>query len=231
PGCVELGDFDATSTAIAYFPCRQWRNVPQDALSRTFDKFYEFFQQRRGSDEWDRYTPYELRLMQTYVVRGEIDRAHQLADFYFSHQRPQGWNHWAEVVFREPRAAGFIGDMPHTWVGSAYMNALRSMLVYEDTNALILAAGIPAAWYGSGEPIGIRNAPTYFGTLTYSVVSDNEGLTLNIDIPPDGGAQTIVLKIHDDDFYVLKDDANLLISLDKNIMTLRPGVGEVLLGR
>ena len=58
-----------------------------------------------------------------------------------------GWNHWAEVVWRDPRTPRFIGDMPHTWVGSDFIRAARSLFVYEREadQALVIGAGIPAA--------------------------------------------------------------------------------------
>ena len=47
PGCVELGDFDATSTTIALTPCNELTNLPKPEIYNTFDKYYEFFKKRR----------------------------------------------------------------------------------------------------------------------------------------------------------------------------------------
>jgi len=38
PGCVELGDFDSTSTTIALFPCDELEGAPEPALRNTFDR-------------------------------------------------------------------------------------------------------------------------------------------------------------------------------------------------
>ncbi|MCI0690423.1 hypothetical protein L0337_00280 [candidate division KSB1 bacterium] len=36
PGCVELGDFDATSTTIGLDPCGELENIPQSQLNNTW---------------------------------------------------------------------------------------------------------------------------------------------------------------------------------------------------
>ena len=42
-------------------------------------------------------------------------------------RRPAAWNQWPEVVHRDSLAPKFLGDLPHTWVGSDFV---RSLLVY-----------------------------------------------------------------------------------------------------
>ena len=59
-----------------------------------------------------------------------------------------------------PAAPKFIGDMPHTWVGSGFVEAVRDLFAYEreDDRALVLAAGIPAELAG-GRAAGRRAPP------------------------------------------------------------------------
>ncbi len=173
PGCVELGDFDATSTAIAVFPGGELGRAPEPALRNTFERYWDFFRRRRdGKLEWDNYTPYEIRLAGTFIRLGQPERAQALLRFFFDGQRPPAWNQWAEVVWRKPQTPRFIGDMPHTWVGSAYINAVRSMFVYEDErhDALVLAAGVPQAWLAEpGARVRIGGFPTMWGTVSYTL--------------------------------------------------------------
>ncbi|MGH7454397.1 MAG: discoidin domain-containing protein, partial [bacterium] len=145
PGCVELGDFDATSTTIGLDPCGEADNIPQPQLNNTYEKYYQFFTQRRdGKIEWKDYTPYEVRNISALVLLGQKERAHELLNFFLHDQRPPAWNHWAEVVWRNPKETKFIGDMPHTWVGSDFIRAMRNMFVYERERdeALVIGAGI-----------------------------------------------------------------------------------------
>lgn len=190
PGCVELGDFDATSTAIAFFPCNVWRDLPSDALNNTFDRYFDYFRQRRDADfKWIDYTPYEVRLIGTFNYLGQRERAHELIEFFFQDQRPAEWNHWAEVVRQGYRTPGFIGDMPHTWVGSDFINAARSLFVYEDETeqALVIAAGIPDTWLEDPAGVKVTDLPTYFGKLSYSIKKQEDTyhirLNGNLQIP------------------------------------------------
>lgn len=169
PGCVEFGDFDATSTTVALWPGGARNILPADLLNNTFNRYWDRFVERRDnpSFEWIDYTPYELRVLGSFVLLGQPDRAHEALEFFMNDRRPQGWNQWPEVIHREPRTAKFIGDLPHTWCGSDFVNSIRMMFLYErdPDDALVLLAGVPADWV-SEEPIGFRNMPTYGGRVT-----------------------------------------------------------------
>jgi len=180
PGCAELGDFDPTSTSIALFPCGEIEHVPQPAFSRTFDKYYEWCNQRaEGKAAWDAFTPYEIRNVGTFVYLGQKDRAHTLLEWFLKYQRPLGWNQWAEVVWRDERLPRFIGDMPHTWVGSDYINAVRAMFVYENDESLVVGAGLKDDWVLHG--LSVENLPVHSGTLSYSITrSDSTVITVRL---------------------------------------------------
>ncbi|MDZ7402350.1 MAG: coagulation factor 5/8 type domain-containing protein, partial [candidate division KSB1 bacterium] len=172
PGCAELGDFDATSTSIAIYPCNELNNLPQPYLQNTFDIYFRNFQQRLNPDfHWENYTPYELRTISTFVHLNQKERAHEMLKFFFNDQRPQGWNHWAEVVWKDPRTPRFIGDMPHTWVGSDYINAVRSFFVFEDEadGSLVIGAGLKDDWVDAAEGMAVKHLPTIYGELNYSI--------------------------------------------------------------
>ncbi|MBN2354467.1 hypothetical protein JXO59_00055, partial [candidate division KSB1 bacterium] len=159
---------------IALFPCEEWKNLPQPQARNTFDRYFDYFQRRLQPDfNWQDFTPYEIRLIGAFIRMGERERAHTLLQFFMDCRRPAGWNHWAEVVWREKRAPRFIGDMPHTWVGSDFIHSLRAMFVYEDeaSQQLIVAAGLPSSWIDSPQGIGVRNLPTYWGSLDFSITN------------------------------------------------------------
>lgn len=176
PGCVELGDFDATSTTIALTPCNELNNLPKPQVYNTFDKYYEFFKNRRdGKIDWVNYTPYENRLIGSFIILDQPERAHDLIAFFLHDQRPQGWNHWAEVVWKDYRTPRYIGDMPHTWVGSDFINAIRAMFVYENEydQTLVLASALYQDWIDSPEGMSVENLPTYYGEISYTIKKEN----------------------------------------------------------
>jgi hypothetical protein len=145
--------------------------LPQPALNRTFERYLEFFHKRRAEQTWEAYTPYEWRSVGALIRLGLRDQALEALAFFLEGQRPAAWNHWAEVIWREPRLPRFIGDMPHTWVGSDFIRAARSLFVYEREadQALVIGAGLPAAWVESPEGVTVKRMPTWHGTLNYQM--------------------------------------------------------------
>lgn len=198
PGCAEKGDFDATSTTIAVYPGGEIHNLPQPYLDNTFARYYKFFTDRRdGKLNWNEYTPYEMRTIGTFNFSGQTDIVWELIQYFMKDQRPQGWNHWAEVVTRDYRFARFVGDMPHTWCGSDFINAIRAMVVHEreSDNSLLIAPGFPNAWYEFDEGFTFQNLPTYYGEINFEIVKKGLEATINItgDIKiPEGGIRYVI---------------------------------------
>lgn len=191
-GAADRGDFDATSTTIGLSPGGLIDDLPQDLLKGTFDKWWENFTARQENRQaWSDYTPYELRNVGALVRLGRRDDALRALDFYFADMRPRAWNGWAEVVGRDERKPRFIGDMPHAWISSDYIRSTLDLLALERErdHALVLAAGIPIAWLGSEEGVGVTNLRTAYGLLTYRFRRTDRGflLTLNVGSEPPGG--------------------------------------------
>ena len=192
PGSADLGDFDATSTTIAVSPGGELGRLPARALERTFERYWkEAVARQDTSTRWEAYTPYELRTVGTLVRMGLPDRAHRLLEGFMADQQPAAWNQWPEVVWREPRAARFLGDLPHTWVASDFLRSVADIFVYEREadSAMVLAAGIPDAWL-EDSGVQVRGLSTWWGPLSYSARRTDAGVTVAIQagirIPPGG---------------------------------------------
>jgi hypothetical protein len=192
PGSVELGDFDATSTTIAVAPVGEIERLPAAALHRTFDRYFGDVEKRRTDTTWAAYTPYELRTVGTFVRMGQRDRANALLEGFLRDQRPPAWNEWAEVVWRDPRAPKFIGDMPHTWVGSDFIRSTLDMFAYdrESDSALVVAAGLPAAWTTEAPGVAVRGLRTPYGPLDLAVRAEGDSVRVSLGgltrVPPGG---------------------------------------------
>jgi F5/8 type C domain/Bacterial alpha-L-rhamnosidase 6 hairpin glycosidase domain len=194
PGSAELADLDATSTTIALSPGEEQSRLPQRELARTFEKYWESFTARRsGTDGQEAYTPYEWRTVGAFVRLGWRERAKELMDFLFSDRRPANWNQWAEVVWRNPRAPKFIGDMPHGWVGSDYIRSLLDLFAYDrpEDRALVLGAGVPAGWLRDAVGVSLRGLRTRWGRLDLAMREEKSGevrvsIAGDLRIPPGG---------------------------------------------
>jgi len=192
PGCAELGDFDATSTTVAITPTSADGLLPPAAVRATFERYWKFFEDRRdGRLDWDAYTPYETRVIGSFVRLGQRERALAALDFFMAHRRPAGWRQWAEVVTRDPRAPRFFGDLPHTWVGSDFMRSVLDLFCYErdSDRALVLAAGVAPGWGWEGEGVGVRGLRTPYGAVSYRIRASTGSLEFVLDaerVPPGG---------------------------------------------
>ena len=193
PGCAELGDFDATSTTVSLTPCNEFINLPKPQIYNTFDRYFDFFTKRKNDAiNWVNYTPYENRVIGSFIILNQPERAHELIAYFLHDQRPQAWNHWAEVVWKDYRNPGYIGDMPHTWVGSDFVNAIRTMFVYENEYdaSLVLASALYQDWIDAPEGMSVNNLPTYYGEVSYNLKKEgnayNFNITGNLKLPANG---------------------------------------------
>ncbi len=169
PGSADLADLDATSTTIALDPCGQSGRLPEPELERTFERYWERFQKRRADRTADGadYTPYEWRIVGSFVRLGWRERAGELAAFFMGDRRPEGWSQWAEVVWPRVREPKFIGDMPHGWVAADFLRSFLDLFAYErdGDDALVVGAGIPLEWMREGSGVAISGLRTRWGTL------------------------------------------------------------------
>jgi hypothetical protein len=125
------------------------------------------------------------------IRMGLKKQAYEVLKYLFEGLRPPAWNGWAEVVWREPRAPRFIGDLPHGWVGAEFIRSVRIMSAYEreGDQALVIGAGVLPEWVLSESGVSVRRLPTYHGTLNYSIRprGDRElvvAMTGDIALPP-----------------------------------------------
>src|SRR5262249_21048876 len=156
----------------------------------TFERYWSFFEGRRGRKPWNDFTPYEVRVIGSFVRLGWRDRAIAAVDYFMGYQMPPGWRQWAEVVHRRRRAPKYIGDLPHTWVGSDFVRSALDLFAYERArdSSLVIGAGVPLAWTSAPEGIAVRGLRTPYGTLAYTMKSDARGTTIAIEdglrVPP-----------------------------------------------
>ncbi|MBS1213774.1 MAG: hypothetical protein H6R26_2391, partial [Proteobacteria bacterium] len=194
PGSVEFADFDPAASAIAIEPVDELHHLPRETVEQTFDKYLAGFRQRvRGEVAWNNYSAYEIRIIGTLVRLGRREQAHELLDFFLADRRIRPWNQWPEISWYDPKGPSFIGDMPHSWISAETIRAVRSLFAYEREadQSLVIAAGIRAQWLADGYQVMVRDLPTHYGKLSYTLGPagpDALSLTLGADLSmPSGG--------------------------------------------
>jgi hypothetical protein len=99
------------------------------------------------------------------------------------------WEHWN---------LGNYGNCTDPDNGTAgwFMENFRNLLVMEDGPSLWIARATPRAWLEQGKKIEVKNAPTYFGTTAYEIVSDvdNGKITAIIEMPNRNPPKSVFLR-------------------------------------
>jgi hypothetical protein len=85
---------------------------------------------------------------------------------------------------------------PDNGTAGWFLENFRNLLVMEEGQALWLARATPRVWLEQGKTISVRNAPTYFGTVAYEIVSQVDGgrITATVEIPSRKPPQTVMLR-------------------------------------
>ena len=132
PGAADLGDFDATSTTIAFAPGGEEDVVPGDLLRETFEHDWRIFTDRRdGLIAWSDYTPYELRLSR-HLRAARLARAGaRAARILLQGPVPSRLEPVGRGGREGSKESRFIGDMPYAWVASDHIRSVLDMFVYE----------------------------------------------------------------------------------------------------
>lgn len=80
----------------------------------------------------------------------------------------------------------------------AWFELYRHMLIHElDDDTLLLLQATPRDWLMDGKRIEVKNAPTYYGQISFSVIShSNEGkITVEVDMPADYQPETLLIRL------------------------------------
>lgn len=77
-------------------------------------------------------------------------------------------NPWGDRNFQDNLA-------PHGWFAAEYRTLLRTMLVREEGDELDLLSVVSPEWIGQGKTIAVSQAPTYFGSVAFTLDQPSDG--------------------------------------------------------
>jgi len=90
---------------------------------------------------------------------------------------------------------------PNVTANATFLETLRLMLVHETEDrdgrpeGLELAYGTPRAWLAPGKRIVVRDAPTSFGPLSFSISASRASVRASVDVPSGGHADLRSLRL------------------------------------
>jgi hypothetical protein len=98
-------------------------------------------------------------------------------------------------IFSECPFGKYASDK--TFEEAAFLERVRMMLVMEEGDSLWVARATPRAWLKQGQKIGVRNSPTFFGTLAYEIVSDVDHgrTTATVQMPSRNAPKSVLLRL------------------------------------
>ena len=106
-------------------------------------------------------------LAEAHLARGNGDAAAKYLYASLNHGTPLYT--WCEERGQEPGTNKCSGDRQHLWTPVAVVRAIRDSMVLEDNDGLQLAVGTDRSWLGCGQPLGIADAPSRLGRVSYQM--------------------------------------------------------------
>ncbi|OHB82839.1 MAG: hypothetical protein A2V98_17220 [Planctomycetes bacterium RBG_16_64_12] len=87
-------------------------------------------------------------------------------------------------------------NSPDNGTAGWFMENFRNLLVMEDGQSLWVARATPRVWLEQGKRVAVKNAPSYFGTLAYEIISDvdNGKITATVEIPSRNPPKSVVVR-------------------------------------
>lgn len=125
-------------------------------------------------------------------------------------------------------------DAPDNGTAGWFMENFRNLLVMEDGPSLWVARATPRAWLEQGKTVSVKNAPTYFGTLAYEIVSDvdNGKISATVEIPGRNPPKSVLLRFRHPKAAPIKSvqvngQAWTQVNKDKEVIELTGLTGKV----
>jgi hypothetical protein len=124
----------------------------------------------------------ERGFFKNYLARGETEKA--LLFFYstlvygLSHDCYQTVE---RILVSDPNFAPF---QPNASGNGRLLDMMRRMVIDEqDPGKLWLLRGCPRRWFADGQSIDVKDAPTYFGKMSFHMAASGKTIRVDIDAP------------------------------------------------
>jgi hypothetical protein len=125
-----------------------------------------------------------FRVFQTDLAAGDPDRA--LDGLYAELAHTTATHGGFETGVRVYGSRAVDDNMtPHGWFAAEYVSLLRNMLVRERPDGIALMSALSPAWLKPGQRVSVREAPTTFGKVSFTLRPTDDGARLewHADVP------------------------------------------------
>jgi hypothetical protein len=182
----------ALSTCAGLWPAAGLE--PGDTIvRRSFDRYWErFLAPHDGAFlHGGVFHPRGLAIAGCELRLDRPERAHVILRWHLGHPTFPGTHAWAERV--DTATLGYAGGaMPDPWAAAEVVSLVRSMLLYERGDTLVLGAGLPMEWLRAGA-VELRGVPSAAGAVTVRATAAADGAGVVWEVLDAGRASTLVL--------------------------------------
>jgi hypothetical protein len=131
-----------------------------------------------GHSGWGTYL--NMRIAGCRILQGS-QGGWELMRWLLRHASPT--YNWPEAIY--PRGGGgSAGDGHHGWASAEWLMLVRALLVHESPQCIVINPLLPDEWLAQAGRIAVRDAPTRFGLLAYTVEWAEEGRAMRLQMDP-----------------------------------------------
>ncbi|MEO8289230.1 MAG: hypothetical protein ABI670_22715 [Chloroflexota bacterium] len=174
-------DLGMIGTLVAWFPLRL---IPPDSplLEGTLSALEEtlFYDGalfvNTGHSGWGTYL--NMRIAGCRILQGS-PKGWEAMQWLLRHASPT--YNWPEAIHTRS-LGGSAGDGHHGWASAEWLLLVRALLLREDDDRLTLTPALPREWLNTPGSLAVENAPTRFGPLSYKIMWEAGGATVDLEL-------------------------------------------------
>ncbi len=140
-----------------------------------------------GMRSGDIFLPAGMELASTMLALRKEEYPARVLEWYAAHTTKHGIHTWAEALAGSESAAH---RDPSLRADAAYVTLMRNLFVMERGDYLFLAPGLTLRWFEIAKELGVENAPTAYGRVSFSMTTEKLKSTIDFldtsALPPRG---------------------------------------------
>jgi|GEM_PF-1953762 len=163
--------------------------IIQDTLDVLEDLLLEGSSNAKDKESWFDHAGYNAQCgnePQSYVLAQDGDAPLVIRNMYTAFVADVApWGYLQSGPYTLTEHPDGRGMQNKTFETGAFLERVRTLLVWEDGDSLCLARFAPRAWLEQGKKISVKNSPTFFGPVAYEINSDitHGKITASVTMP------------------------------------------------
>jgi hypothetical protein len=166
------------------WPCRVL-DANDKRIQEVLETLYSKYMINGGfvhSAHWGAYTPLLTpAIAQGFLQRRDMPKVMEIFKWELDHATPT--NAWPEAVSLRTGYGACQGDI-QGWAAAEYIMLLRNMLLLEQEDSIWIAPGVPSEWLVEGSTVGVKDAPTPYGKISYKITSNLSKNLIMFELTP-----------------------------------------------